>query len=139
VRRLEKSAAESGDLKKDSTKVRRRKRLAVEWAIIVVVAFGASMFMRSFVLQTFFIPSGSMEPTLWKGDRIVIDKLSVRFGTIHIGDIIVFRAPAGVMADCGDPVADLVKRVVGLPGDHLVSKGNTIYVNGVPLDQKWSV
>lgn len=137
--RLEKSAAESGDLKKDSTKVRRRRRLVVEWVIIDAIAFGASMFLRTYVVQTFFIPSGSMEPTLWKGDRIIVDKLSVRFGTINIGDIIVFRAPVDVKADCGDPVADLVKRVVGLPGDHLVSKGNMIFVNGVPLDQKWSV
>ena len=136
---LDKSVADNGDPKRDSMKARRRKRLAVEWAMIVVIAFGASMFFRTFVVQTFFIPSGSMEPTLWKGDRIIVDKMSVRFGTINIGDIIVFRAPVNVKVDCGDSVTDLVKRVVGLPGDHLVSKGNTIFVNGVPLDQKWSV
>jgi signal peptidase I len=79
-----------------------------------------------------------MEPTLQIGDRIVVSKLSVEFGTIHRGDILVFRAPAAVQTQCGDDVADLVKRVIGLPGDHLTSKGNTIYVNGSPLLQPWT-
>ena len=137
--RLEKPAVDEGSPKNDVPNVRRRRRLAIEWVIILFIAFGASMILRTFVIQTFFIPSGSMEPTLWKGDRIIVDKLSVRFGTINIGDIIVFRAPSDVKTDCGDPVTDLVKRVVGLPGDHLVSKGNTIFVNGARLDQRWSV
>jgi signal peptidase I len=80
-----------------------------------------------------------MNPTLWKGDRIIVNKLSVDFGTINIGDIVVFKAPPDVAKLCGDPVADLVKRVIGLPGDRLYSKGNTIYVNGKPLDQNWTV
>ena len=80
-----------------------------------------------------------MNPTLWKGDRIIVNKLSVEFGTINIGDMVVFKAPPDVAKDCGDPVTDLVKRVIGLPGDRLYSKGNTIYVNGKPLDQRWSV
>lgn len=79
-----------------------------------------------------------MNPTLWMGNRIMVDKLSVDFGTINIGDIVVFKAPPDVKTDCDDDVADLVKRVIGVPGDHLTSKGNTIYVNGKPLDQKWS-
>jgi len=80
-----------------------------------------------------------MNPTLWKGDRIVVNKLSVEFGTINIGDMVVFKAPPDVAKDCHDPVTDLVKRVIGLPGDHLYSRGNTIYVNGKPLDQRWTV
>lgn len=118
---------------------RRRRRHVVEWASIVVVAVVVSLIVRAFFLQTFFVPSRSMEPTLWPGDRIVVDKLSVRFGTIHIGDIVVFRAPPGVRSHCGDPVADLVKRVIGVPGDRLQTKGNTIYVDGHALNQKWSV
>ena len=80
-----------------------------------------------------------MNPTLWKGDRIIVNKLSVEFGTINIGDMVVFKAPPDVAKDCHDPVTDLVKRVIGLPGDHLYSRGNTIYVNGKPLDQRWTV
>ena len=115
---------------------RRTKHLLVEWLIIVLVALGVSFLMRTFVIQTFFIPSGSMEPTLQIGDRIIVSKLSVTFGTIHRGDIVVFKAPPA--EHCGDPVTDLVKRVIGLPGDHLTSKGNTIYVNGSPLAETWT-
>jgi len=106
--------------------------------LVIVVAVLVSLLIRTFVFQTFYIPSGSMEPTLQIGDRIVVSKLSVELGTIHIGDILVFRAPPAVRTQCGDNVADLVKRVIGLPGDHLTSKGNTIYVNGKPLKQPWS-
>lgn len=117
----------------------RKRRVAIEWTLIIVVAVLASLLVRTFVFQTFYIPSGSMNPTLWKGDRIIVNKLSVEFGTINIGDMVVFKAPPDVAKDCHDPVTDLVKRVIGLPGDHLYSRGNTIYVNGKPLDQKWTV
>lgn len=120
-------------------RTKRMRRVAIEWTLIIVVAVLASFLVRTFVFQTFSIPSSSMNPTLWKGDRVVVNKLSVEFGTINIGDIVVFKAPPDVARDCGDPVTDLVKRVIGLPGDRLYSEGNTIYVNGKPLDQKWSV
>jgi signal peptidase I len=93
--------------------------------------------MRTFVFETYFVPSGSMYPTLHVGDRIIVDKLSVDFGTINRGDIVVFKAPKKVATACGDAVADLVKRVIGLPGDNLTSKGNTIYVNGKALKENW--
>jgi signal peptidase I len=80
-----------------------------------------------------------MEPTLYSGNRILVDKLSVDFGTINVGDIVVFKAPPDVAKICSDPVVDLVKRVIGLPGDVLTTKGNTIYRNGHKLDQKWSI
>ncbi len=118
----------------------RRSRLhsLVEWGSIVVVAVLISFLLRTYVIQTFYIPSGSMEPTLKIGDRIIVSKLSVTLGTIHRGDILVFKAPKAVASVCGDNVADLVKRVIGLPGDHLTSKGNTIYVNNKPLAQPWT-
>lgn len=116
---------------------KHKSRLLREWTLIVVVALVTSMLVRSFMFQTFFIPSGSMEPTLMIGDRIVVDKLAVDFGTINRGDVIVFKAPPA--ENCGgEVVADLVKRVIGIPGDHLSSKGNTIYVNGAPLKEAWS-
>lgn len=71
------------------------------------------------------------------GDRIIVDKLSTDWGTIHTGDILVFHSPP--TENCGGPrVEDLVKRVIGVPGDHLTSKNNTIYVNGKPLKETWS-
>jgi signal peptidase I len=117
-------------------KRRRRRRALIEWSAIIVIAVLVSFLMRTYVFQTFYIPSGSMEPTLQIGDRIIVNKLSVTWGTINIGDIVVFKAPPA--ENCGEPVTDLVKRVIGVPGDSLKSKGNTIYVNGVPLAEKWT-
>lgn len=119
-------------------KQRSKSRSLIEWSAVIVVAVLVSLLIRTYVFQTFYIPSGSMEPTLEIGDRIIVSKLSVELGTIHTGDILVFKAPKAVTTVCGDDVADLVKRVIGLPGQHLTSKGNTIYVNGTPLKQPWT-
>jgi signal peptidase I len=87
----------------------------------------AALVMRTYVFQTYFIPSTSMLPTLRVGDRIIVSKLSVELGTINRGDILVFSRPPNEPMDCGGPVvADLVKRVIGLPGDELWSVGDTI-------------
>ena len=115
---------------------RRHRHVIVEWVVIVVAAVLVSFFMRTFAFQTFYIPSASMQPTLLVGDRIIVSKLSVDFGTINRGDILVFKAPPA--ENCGEPVTDLVKRVIGIPGDQLTSKGNTIYVNGAPFAENWS-
>jgi signal peptidase I len=119
-------------------KVRSRKRSFIEWLIVLIAALLVSLTVRTFVIQTYLIPSPSMNPTFYNGNRILVNKLSVDFGTINVGDIVVFKAPSDVAKICNDPVADLVKRVIGVPGDSLSSKGNTIYVNGKKLHQKWS-
>jgi signal peptidase I len=118
-------------------KRRTRRRIAIEWTVIVVVAIIASFLIRTFAIQTFIIPSKSMTPTLHVGDRILVNKLSVDFGSIHTGDVIVFKAPPRVNCLEGG-ITDLVKRVIGLPGQHLTSKGNTIYVNGKALKEPWT-
>jgi signal peptidase I len=116
-----------------------RRRGLIEWIIVLIVAVGLSFLVRTFVVQEYYVPSTSMTPTLDIGDRILVNKLSVDFGTVNIGDIVVFKAPPNVKTVCGDDVADLVKRVIGVPGDTLYSEGNTIYVNNKPLDQRWTV
>jgi signal peptidase I len=113
-----------------------RRRALIEWTAIIIIAVLVSFLMRTYAFQTFYIPSGSMEPTLQIGDRIIVNKLAVTWGTINIGDIVVFKAPPA--EDCGEPVTDLVKRVIGIPGDSLRSKGNTIFVNNQPLVEKWT-
>ncbi len=110
----------------------------IEWVVVLVAGVGVALLLHTYVLATYFIPSGSMEPTLQIGDRIIVDKLSVEFGQINRGDIVVFKAPPKVASSCADAVPDLVKRVIGLPGDHLYSRGNTIYVNGAPLHEAWT-
>jgi signal peptidase I len=124
----------------EASRPRRRRSTRswiIEWGAIIVVAVLVAFVVRTYIVQTFYIPSGSMEPTLQVGDRILVSKLSTEFGSVHIGDILVFKRPP--KENCGGaPVPLLVKRVIGLPGDHLTSKGNTIYVNGKVLDQTWS-
>jgi signal peptidase I len=117
-------------------KPRHRRRALIEWTAIIVIAVLVSFLMRTYAFQTFYIPSGSMEPTLKIGDRIIVNKLAVTWGTINIGDIVVFKAPPA--ENCGEPVTDLVKRVIGVPGDSLRSQGNTIIVNNKPLDETWT-
>jgi signal peptidase I len=115
-----------------------RRRALIEWVIILVVAVSVSMLVRTYVVQQFSIPSGSMEPTLNVGDRILVDKLSVSWGSIHRGDIVVFRHPPKALSTCAPPVEPIfIKRVIGLPGDILTSKGSTIYVDGKALKQTW--
>ena len=91
-------------------------RWIVELVVVVVVAVLAAMLLRTFVVATYSIPSGSMEPTLQIGDRIVVDKLSYHLHGIGRGDIVVFSTPP--TENCaGPPVSDLVKRVIALPGE----------------------
>ncbi len=114
---------------------RRRKRAIIEWVIVLVVALGVAVGMRTFVVQTFYIPSGSMEPTLNIGDRILVDKLSYHLHAVHRGDIIVFARPPGETLEPG--VNDLVKRVIGLPGETISAQKGQIYINGKPLAEPW--
>ncbi|MHB1208624.1 MAG: signal peptidase I [Acidimicrobiales bacterium] len=115
-----------------------RRRAFIEWLIILVVAVSVSMLVRTYVVQQFSIPSGSMIPTLQVGDRILVDKLGVELGTINRGDIVVFRHPPKALTTCAPPVEPIfIKRVIGLPGDVITSKGSTIYVNGKALKQTW--
>ena len=107
-----------------------------EAIIVVVVAVLVAVLLRTFVVQTFFLPSGSMEPTLHVGDRILVNKLSYHLHGVGRGDIVVFSRPPA--ENCGGPeVNDLVKRVVGLPGETLSLSGGHVYVDGRRLDESW--
>ena len=107
-------------------------RTALEWVVVVTVAVLAAFLIKQFVLQAFFIPSESMEPTLRGGrgmpaDRVLVDKVSYHVRDISRGDVIVFHAPA----DFSNPeVDDLIKRVVGVAGDEIVFEDGRVKVNG---------
>lgn len=105
-------------------------RNAVEWVAIVIGALAVALIVKTFLIQAFFIPSLSMYSTLDKGDRVLVNKLSYHLHDIHRGDIVVFERPPKV-AD--SDIKDLIKRVVGLPGDVVEGKGGQVYVNGKPL------
>jgi signal peptidase I len=132
-------AAAGGGGSVPSRRVRRRRRArrwAYEWVVILLIAVLVAFVLRTFVIQTFFIPSASMTPTLQVGDRIVVNKLSYHLHSVHRGDIIVFKRPPN--ENCaGPPVPDLVKRVIGLPGEVISDRHGTVYINGKALDQSW--
>ena len=106
----------------------RALRSAIEWVVIIVAALIVAFLVKTFLIQAFYIPSASMEPQLNIRDRILVNKLSYRLHEIHRGDIVVFSRP-----DCAvrDPeIKDLVKRVVGLPGDKVEGRDGGVFVNG---------
>jgi signal peptidase I len=109
-------------------------RRALEWAAVLLVAGLLALGLRTFAFEVFSVPSGSMEPTIQVGDRILVDKLFFDYHSLKAGDIVVFRRPPrDVLGVCAGPeVGDLVKRVVGLPGQTISSQGNTILIDGHP-------
>ena len=112
-------------------KKRAWRRQVLEWVAVVVIAVLVAGGLRAFVVQSFYVPTGSMLPTLQIGDRIVVVKIGY---TIHRGDIVVFRRPP---ADTDTADADLVKRVIGLPGETISSMRGTVLIDGRPLAEPW--
>ncbi|MDQ1426832.1 MAG: signal peptidase [Acidimicrobiaceae bacterium] len=91
--------------------------------------------VKTFLIQAFFIPSGSMEPTLKPGDRVLVNKLSYKLHDVHRGDIVVFKRPP---SEADDPtIKDLIKRVIGLPGDRIEGRDGVVYINGQPLKEPY--
>jgi signal peptidase I len=88
-----------------------------------------SLVIITFVVQAFYIPSGSMEPTLMVNDRILVAKFLYRFEPIARGDVIVFRYPL-------NPQRDFVKRVMGRPGEQAQLKEGVVYINGQRISEK---
>ncbi|VBB41886.1 Signal peptidase I [uncultured Desulfatiglans sp.] len=114
---------------------RKKKGLIREYAEAAVIAILLALFIRTFIVQAFKIPSGSMEPTLLVGDHILVNKfiygIKIPFinktlipvSTPERNDVIVFIYPL-------DKSKDFIKRVIGLPGDTIEIKGQEIYING---------
>jgi signal peptidase I len=120
----------------DAPEKRKSNRWIVELVGVVAIAVVVAILLRTFVVATYSIPSGSMEPTLQIGDRIVVDKLSYHLHGVDRANIIVFTTPP--KEDCaGPPVADLVKRVIGLPGETISLAGGRVYINGHVLAEPW--
>src|SRR5579871_4338064 len=114
---------------------KRRRRALVETAALILVAVLLADLVRTFVFGTFWIPSGSMIPTLSVYDRILVQKAFFSWHDVHEGDILVFTRPP--RDHCPGPPGDLVKRVIALPGQTIYSSGNTIYINGRPLAEPY--
>jgi signal peptidase I len=121
------SASPDGEPAEPKEPKARSLRDAVEWIAIVAGALVVAVVVKTFLIQAFFIPSLSMYPTLDKGDRVLVNKLSYHLHDIHHGDVVVFERPPGAPED---GIKDLIKRVVGLPGDTVEARDGALYVNG---------
>jgi signal peptidase I len=143
-----------------------RQRSAVlflrDVAVIVVVALLASFMIKTFLIRSFYIPSGSMMSTLDINDRIIVNQLTPGLAPLNRGDIVVFRDPGGWLSSnpappraplqvgldwlgavigisAPDSDEHLVKRIIGLPGDRVTCCNDLgqLSVNGVPLDEPY--
>jgi signal peptidase I len=137
----------------------RRPRHLPVWAetiLLLVLALVVSAIVKTFFVQMFFVPSGSMRPLFVDDDRILVQKISYWAGDVHRGDVVVFDDPGGrwlgpegaprltpvqkALSEVGlyPTGGHLVKRVIGVGGDHVrcCDRAGRITVNGVPLQEK---
>src|SRR5690348_4374226 len=151
--------AASGGPKPASRRARRKRSFWREFPILVVVALLLAVVIKTYAIQAFFIPSGSMENTLEINDRVLVNKIVYDVRGIHRGDIVVFNgdgswdpgtAPTDTnfvvkfgqgfasMFGFGRPGDILIKRVIGLPGDKVAccDAQGRVTVNGVPLTEQ---
>lgn len=118
-----------------AAKASRRRRATIEWIVLIGAALIIALVIKTFLFQAFYIPSESMVPTLKVGDRVLVNKLSYDLHDVHRGDIVVFKAPPEASSDGID---DLVKRVVGLPGDTVEARDDgRVYVNDRRLEEPY--
>jgi signal peptidase I len=109
-------------------------RNAVEWVVIIGGAFLVAFVVKTFLIQAFFIPSGSMLPTLHEDDRVLVNKLSYDLHDVHRGDLVVFERPEG---EAAGQIRDLIKRVVGLPGERIEQRDGDVYIDGDLLEEPY--
>ena len=139
----------------DAPAERSDKSFWRELPVLVAIALLIAILIKSFLIQAFYIPSPSMEPTLLRGDRVLVCRVCVRFGDVSRGDVIVFADPDpephaddGFARDAfrwlaeGVGVAqpedeDFIKRVVGLPGDVVEIRRGNVFVNAERLDEPY--
>jgi signal peptidase I len=112
-----------------------RVRSLREWATVIVGAVGIALVVRAFLLASFFIPSPSMTPTLQNGDRVLVNKMAYRVHDVHRGDVVVFERPPE-LKDAPE-VKDLIKRVIGLPGETVEFRDGRILIDGRLLDEPY--
>jgi signal peptidase I len=110
---------------------RRVRRAGLrEWALVLIVALSLSWFLRTFVIQQYYISGPSMKESLYQDERIIVNKLAYRFGSVHRFDVVVFDR-------MNQEHDDLVKRVIGLPGDTLEMRDCVVLVNGEILNEPY--
>jgi signal peptidase I len=139
----------------DVASPRSEDRFWRELPVLILIALVVAIVIKTFVVQAFYIPSPSMEPTLERGDRVLVCRFCYRFGEIARGDVIVFSDPSpgpgqdrglvgGFLHWLGEGIGvaqpeteDFIKRVVGLSGDVVELREGVLYVNGLPVDEPY--
>ena len=119
----------------------RKDSVVREWVESLVIAFLLAMVIRTFAIQAFKIPTGSMRMTLIEGDRILVNKLKYGpklplsdkrlwgYGDLERGDIIVFKYPK-------DPKRDFIKRLIAFPGEVISIKDGDVYIDGKKIEDE---
>ncbi len=140
-------------------RVEHKRSFFKELPIILVVAFLVAFLLKTFALQAFYIPSASMEPTLYEGHRVLVEKVTYRFGDLERGDVVVFerdvvpdipeeelsawtRITDSVKGLFGFPTRghqDFIKRVIAVGGDEVQGIDGVVKVNGQPVDEPYLV
>ncbi len=109
-------------------------RNALEWVAVIGGALVVALVIRSFLLAAFYIPSPSMLPTLQKNDRVLVNKLSYRLHDVHRGDVVVFERPPN---EADQRIKDLIKRVIGLPGETIEARNGRVVIDGRYLEEPY--
>lgn len=102
------------------------------WGEPILVAVMLALFIRTFFIQAYKIPTGSMRPTFLENDRILVDKVSFRFRGPKRGEVVVFKYPE-------DPKKDFVKRLIAFGGENVEIKNGSLWINGTRIDEPASI
>jgi signal peptidase I len=119
----------------------------VDWVVTIVIAVGAVLAIKAWIVNPYRIPSSSMEPTLHcaqpqpgclanYSDRVLANRFIFHFRDPHRGDIVVFKTPEKAFEACGAG-GTFVKRIVGLPNDVVTERRGQVSINGRPLDEPY--
>lgn len=103
-----------------------------EWVIVIVVSLLIVIPLNIFALDNRRVPTGSMIPTIYPGDRLFVDKLTYRFRELERGEIVVFKPPTELGIE-----DDLIKRLIGLPGDTIEIRNGHLFVNDISQDEPY--
>ncbi|MHB9003783.1 MAG: signal peptidase I [Coriobacteriia bacterium] len=105
-------------------------RWLLETIVMIALAFVLAQGIKTFLVQPFVIPTGSMEPTILIGDRVLAEKISLRLGEPEVGDVVVFNDPTGRHEQ-------LIKRVIAVAGQEIDIREGSVFIDGARLDEPY--